>query len=154
MVMWDIIGTVLTGGATGIIGSIFGKVLGFVEAWQQEKEDQREHERTLQMLEAQHKWRSADLENERLIVEEEQAGKVKSASFRHDISAGISYPWVAAILRLIRPVLTIGLIAILWLIWKNTTDVAQREEIVLSVIYMSSTAVLWWFGDRAMRRRK
>jgi hypothetical protein len=149
----DIIGTVVTGGATGIIGSIIGKVFGFVEAWQEEKKEQRTHERTLAMLEVQHKHRSADLENERLIVQEEQDGKIKNASYLHDRSAGLSYPWVAAILRLIRPVLTIGLIIILWLIYKTTTDVAQQEEIVLSVIYMSSTAVLWWFGDRAMKRR-
>ena len=149
----DIIGTVLTGGATGIIGSIIGKAFSFIDAWQEEKKEQRGHERTLQMLEVQQKDRSADLENERAIVEEEQAGKIKAASYTHDSSAGISYPWVAAVLRLVRPVLTLLLIVIVWVIYIRTDNAAQQEEIVLSVIYLTSTATLWWFGSRDTKRK-
>ena len=98
--------------------------------------------------------RSQELENEQEIVREEQAGKARSASYRHDMSAGISYPWVAAVLRLIRPALTLMLIAIVWYIYATTNDLAQQETIIQSVIYMCSTAVLWWFGDRAMKGKK
>ena len=35
--MWDVIGTVLTGGATGLIGTVIGKGFSFVDNWQKEK---------------------------------------------------------------------------------------------------------------------
>jgi lysophospholipid acyltransferase (LPLAT)-like uncharacterized protein len=62
--------------------------------------------------------------------------------------------WVAATLRLIRPVLTILLVVIVWYIFSTTEDLAQQETIIQSVIYMASTAVLFWFGDLAMRPKK
>jgi hypothetical protein len=57
---------------------------------------------------------------------------------------------VAAILRLIRPVLTILLLVIVWYIFSTTEDLAQQETIIQSVIYMASTTVLLWLGDRDM----
>jgi hypothetical protein len=62
--------------------------------------------------------------------------------------------WVAATLRLIRPVLSILLVVIVWYICSTTEDLAQQETIIQSVIYMASTAVLFWFGDLAMRPKK
>ena len=46
------------------------------------------------------------------------------------------------------------LIAIVWYIYATSNDIAQQETIIQSVIYMTSTAVLWWFGDRAMKGKK
>jgi len=66
----------------------------------------------------------------------------------------VPYPWVAAILRLTRPILTIFLVAIVWYIYATSNDFAHQETIIQSVIYMASTAVLFWFGDRAMRPKK
>lgn len=152
--MFDFLVSVLTGGATGIFGSILGRVLGFVEAWQEEKQTQRDHERTMQMMDKQAELRSADLENERLIVMEEQAGLMKVASFKHDMSAGVSYPFIAAILRLVRPVLTFALITLMGVVYFYLSNEGQREDIIQSVIWMASTATMWWYGDRAMRSRK
>ena len=70
------------------------------------------------------------------------------------MSAGISYPWVAAVLRLVRPVLTMSLIGLMLFVYIRISDLAQQEAIIQAVIYMASTAVLWWFGDRAMRSKK
>jgi hypothetical protein len=146
--------SVLTGGATGILGSVLGKVFSFADFWMEEKKSNNDHQRTIEMTRLQHDLRSQELETEREIVMEEQAGKQRAASYRHDMSAGASYPWVAAILRLIRPVLSMSLIAMTWYIYETSMDLAQQEYILQSVIYMTSTAVLWWFGDRAMRPKK
>ena len=35
--MFDFILTALSGGATGIFGSVLGKVFGFIDGWQEEK---------------------------------------------------------------------------------------------------------------------
>jgi hypothetical protein len=152
--MFDFILSVLTGGATGIFGSILGKVFGFIDGWQEEKKAKNEHTRTMEMARLQNELRSKELESERGIVEAAQAGQAKTASYQHDMSAGISYPWVAAILRLVRPVLTMALIGLMLFIYIRISDLAQQEAIIQSVIYMSSTAVLWWFGDRAMRPKR
>ncbi len=143
--------SVLTGGATGILGSVLGKVFSFADFWIEQKKADADHARTIEMTRLQHDLRSEELETEREIVLEEQAGKQRAASYRHDMSAGVSYPWVAAILRLVRPTLTVGLIALTWYIYSTSDDFAQKEYIIQSVIYMTSTAVLWWFGDRSLK---
>ena len=38
-------------------------------------------------------------------------------------------------------------------IYATSDDFGQQETIIQSVIYMASTAVLFWFGDRAMRQK-
>jgi hypothetical protein len=154
MVMWDVLLSVVTGGATGVLGSLIGKAFSFVDYWVEEKKKDGEHARTIEMTRLNAELRSEELEQERAIVMEEQAGKQRAASYRHDMSAGVSYPWVAAILRLVRPTLTLMLIVIVWYIYATSKDLAQQETILQSVIYMCSTAVLWWFGDRAMKGKK
>ena len=149
--MLDFLMTALTGGATGILGSVLGKVFGFIDGWQEEKKAKNEHTRTMEMTRLQNELRSKELESELAIVEAQAAGDAKTASYQHDISAGVSYPWVAAILRLVRPLLTFALIGLMLFIYIRVSDLAQQEAIIQSVIYMASTAVLWWFGDRAMR---
>ena len=151
--MFDLLLGVLTGGATGILGSVLGKLFNFADYWVESKKADDEHVRTIEMTRLNHELRSQELEIEREIIMEEQAGKQRSASYSH-MSAGLSYPWVAAVLRLIRPVLTLMLIIIVWYIFSTSEDIGQRETIIHSVIYMTSTAVLWWFGDRAMRPKK
>ena len=51
--MFDLIGTVLTGGATGVIGSVIGKLFGFVDYWVEEKKADKDHIRTIEMLRLQ-----------------------------------------------------------------------------------------------------
>ena len=79
---------------------------------------------------------------------------VKIAAYGLFRDVEVPYPWVAAIFRLIRPVLTILLVIIVWHIFSTTDDLGQQETIIQSVVYMASTAVLFWFGDRAMRPKK
>ena len=51
--MFELLGTVLTGGATGIVGSVIGKMFGFVDYWVEEKKADKEHGRTIEMLRLQ-----------------------------------------------------------------------------------------------------
>ena len=149
--MFDFLTTVISGGATGILGSVLGKAFSFLDSWQEEKKAKNDHARTMDMARLQSELRSEELESELGIVEAQAAGEAKTASYQHDMSAGISYPWVAAILRLVRPFLTFALIGLMLFIYIRISDLAQQESIIQSVIFLNSTAVLWWFGDRAMR---
>ena len=152
--MMDMIFSVLTGGATGILGSVLGMVFNFADVFIEEKKAKGEHERTIEMHRLQSELRADELESEVAIVQEQSAGAAQVASYAMMTGVEVPYPWVAAILRLMRPVLTVMLVCIVGYIYASSDDLAQQETIIQSVIYMSSTAVLWWFGDRAMRPKK
>ena len=152
--MMDMIFSVLTGGATGILGSVLGKVFNFADVFIEEKKAKGEHERTMEMHRLQSELRADELESELAIGQEQSAGAAQVESYAMMPGVEVPDPWVAAILRLMRPLLTVMLVGIVWYIYASSDDLAQQETIIQSVIYMSSTAVLWWFGDRAMRPKK
>jgi hypothetical protein len=151
--MFDLLGTVLTGGATGIIGSILGKAFSFIDAWQEEKKANNEHGRTIALLELQNKLGAEESERELAIAETTAASDIRMASYGQAPSAGDGSPWVVDVLRLIRPFLTISLIILVGILYFKAIP-GGRATIEASVIYMCSSSVLWWFGDRAMRKKK
>ena len=59
------------------------------------------------------------------------------------------------VLRLVRPALTLALIAMTAAFWfsrdlDTTIDgESLRGRIVASTLYLATAAVTWWFGDRA-----
>ena len=109
--------SVLTGGATGIIGSVIGKIFGFVDGYLEEKKKDKEHTRTIEMTRLQSELRSQELESEREIVQTQQDGQIKTAAYDMFVNVPVPYPWVAAILRLIRPILTLMLVGIVGYIY-------------------------------------
>ena len=139
--MLDLLGTVLTGGATGIVGSVLGKAFSFLDAWQEEKKAGADHLRTLEMLKLQGEMKADEAENEMQI-----------ASYTHDTGIGTASLFVINILRLVRPILTFSLIGLLGILYFQS-DAGGKATIEASVIFMASSAVLWWFGDRALRKK-
>ena len=131
----------MTGGATGIIGSVIGKAFSFLDSWQEEKKAGADHQRTLEMLEMQGKMKADEAENEMRI-----------ASYGHDTGIGTASLFVINILRLVRPVLTFTLILLVGILYFQA-DVGGKATIEASVIFMASTATLWWFGDRSLRKK-
>ena len=150
--MFELIGTVLTGGATGVIGSVIGKAFSFVDAWQEEKKAEKDHGRTIEMLRLQNEIGAEENEREMAVAEANADANMRMASYQHDAMAGTSSIWVANLLRLVRPVLTFSLIVLVGMLYFSS-DAGGRATIEASVIYMCSSAVLWWFGDRALRKK-
>jgi len=150
--MLDLLGTVLTGGATGIIGSVLGKAFSFLDYWIDEKKADSEHERTLALLDLQNKIGAEETEREMAVADAKYAADQRVAAYHHDASVGVSSTWVVDILRLVRPALTLLLILMVGYLYTQSVE-AGRATIEASVIYMCSSAVLWWFGDRAMRKK-
>jgi hypothetical protein len=151
--MFDLIGTVLTGGATGVIGSVIGKLFGFVDYYVEEKKADKDHGRTIEMLRLQNEIGAEENEREMAVAEANADANMRMASYSHDSMAGTGSVWVANLLRLVRPTLTLGLIVLVGILYFSA-EVNGRATIEASVIYMTSSAVLWWFGDRAMRSKK
>jgi hypothetical protein len=151
--MLDLLATVLTGGATGIIGSVLGKAFSFLDYWVEEKKADGEHARTLELLNLQNKIGAEENERELAIAEATTAGNLRMASYEHDASMGAGSAWVVDILRLIRPILTVMLIVLVAMIFFHNDDAGDKATIVASVIYLCSSAVTWWFGDRTLRKK-
>ena len=148
----DLLITAFSGGATGLIGSIIGKAFSFMDFWVDEKKANNEHDRTIQLLELQNKLGAQENERELEIVRTKAAGDARTASYNHDISLGNGSVWVTDVLRLVRPFLTLSLIILVGILYFQS-DVGGKSITEASVIYMTSSAVLWWFGDRAMRKK-
>ena len=148
----ELIGTAMTGGATGIVGSIIGKAFSFLDYWVEEKKANHEHERTITLLELQNKFGSEESEREVAIAQAKADAGSRMASYNHDSMAGTGSLWVVDLLRLVRPVLTFSLILLVGMLYFSS-DTGGRATIEASVIFMCSSAVLWWFGDRALRKK-
>ena len=150
--MLDILSTVLAGGVTGFVGSFLGSIVGIFKDWRKEKAEAAAFERELQLLDRQASIRLIETESEARIASESAWTDIRKSSYNHDTMVGITSRWVNDVLRLVRPTLTLVLIILVGFIYFN--EVANRDVITHSVLYMMSSAVLWWFGDRALKNNK
>ena len=176
----DILLNILTGGATGLLGSLFTVIFGYFE---EKRKNAHEIEmRQLDMEEMDKEWeyrqRAADREAD--VRLQESSDDLMRASYVNDSATytkGHDLPrWgviplllVDLVRGLIRPSLTIILI---WMIYSTrceiiaileaagisaiTPDLALGiyREVVASILYCGTTALLWWFGSRQIRGRK
>jgi hypothetical protein len=142
----------MTGGLTGVVGSIIGKAFSFLDAWQKEKAADSEHGRTLELLELQNKIGAEESEREMEIAQAKIDADSRVASYSHDSMAGTSSIWVSDCLRMVRPLLTFSLILLVGILYFKAVP-EGRATIEASVIYLCSSSCLWWFGDRANRKK-
>lgn len=138
--------TVFSGGAAGVVGSVIGKAAGYFEKKQEMESRREEYAHELKLLELQMKDASEARENE-------VAMEARKASYQHDASAGETYRWVATVLRLVRPVLTVVLLILTAIIYTKATE-AVRADIAAQVIFLTGMTISWWFGDRYKRPGK
>ena len=149
-----LIGSVLTGGATGLVGSLLSKGIGLFEAHQRRKDRELDFAHELKLLDKQAELRTAETENELAIANAETAASLREASYAHDSSLGNPHRWVVDTLRMVRPVLTLFLLTLVAGIYFTTDDFAMKAGVIESVLFMASSAVTWWFGDRSLKGRK
>ncbi len=151
--------TMIAGPATGLLGSLAGGAVRYFERRQRIREMEIEHAHELRLQELNLKARGEELENERLIARAEADAASLRASYRHDASAGPAHRWVASALRLVRPALTLGLVAVGAAIYfaSGPADMIEgrtvREHTALTLLYLAEVAVTWWFADRARGRK-
>lgn len=167
----DIIGGALSIGSGGIFGLI-GSGISSVFKYFQRKQD-FEHELILREEDRkdfiqQMQYAAQETEQEIAIASAEGAWNGLNNSIE---AAGAikGTTWSSGVLRLFRPLLTASLVGIsawiVWLIWDaainaDTNGLAilfslgELKDIlqycVYSIVFSASTAVVWWFGDRAM----
>ncbi len=161
----DALVSIVSGGATGLLGTMLSRVSAFFENKQKFK-----HE--LEMIEANAKLQKQ--ESEARVVEIELQGKLKlqntevEGEIKKELAAtemmGKSYTeantrwstgdskwliFVDVVRGMTRPFLTITLCAMSFIIWMQTQNKELEVQIVMTELYLTTAAVLWWFGSRA-----
>lgn len=157
----------LSGGATGVLGSLLSHVVDIFKQRQENK-----HELELRKLDLQ----AMDKEYE--FQREKSGDETLRASYEMDKAAYVNNQklegWglhaltlVDVIRGLIRPALTCILLYVLWdtrcqleqildSVGMEHISVEQATELysemINSIIYIGTTAVLWWFGSRLKKR--
>jgi hypothetical protein len=149
----SIIGTALTGGGFGLIGALFSKGMGIWEQIEKRKTQKMDYDHELNLLDKQQAGAAAESEHALAAIDLKSSGEMKLASYEHASTIGSSYAWVNAILSLVRPILTIWLVALTWYIY-GTAEAAFKAEVIGSVLFMTSGAIGWWFGDRSMNKTR
>ena len=151
--MFEVIASVLSGGATGILGSVIGTVGRFLEKKQELRKMEMEFSQELKLQELQISARSEELESEHAIALVQADADIKTASYAHDASYGPTTPVIAAILRFVRPVLTFGLLGFtVYIFFIVQEDPKIVRELSNQIMFLTTTAVAWWFGDRSLRK--
>ena len=157
--MWDSVLALLSGGATGIVGTVATGVFEHLGARRRDAQELELRRLDIEMArtEAQAAERQAALAMEAAEIRAESAAL--QASYREAgarWSAAGEGGWIVAVdvvRGMTRPVLTVGLVVLTASIYFGTTPAEGgiRERIIATVLYGMSAALVWWFGDRRRR---
>lgn len=156
------IGAALSGILAGGGASILTKGLNIGEklmlAKQEFKLKELEHEQTIALHKMQLDMTNAEFQFEAQIENTRATAAAFEASYEHDASYGPVLPWASTALRFVRPALTAGLLIWTAILVRRTTnmDIFEAAEVkgfIEQVIFLTGTAVSWWFGGRQMEKQ-
>ncbi len=181
MDLLNVVGSVVSGGVTGVIGSAITGVMDY-------KNKQLQYKHELDMERAARETMEAEWAQRAKVAEIEGQTKVETAeleafseSIRSDkatYSSGIAFDklkggWLYALLMvlvdflrgIIRPASTILFIAMTFVMYfslKARTEAAGSDpkalmdlysQVVTVTLYLATTTVCWWFGARGLSRK-
>ena len=157
----DAAAAILTGGATGLLGTALSFVSDYFTARQK-----HEQEMDLRRLDIElAKTEAAGLERAALVeadsAREQAEWSALEASYREAMRRW-SWPgdgWALAavdvVRGLLRPTLTVGFLALTAALYFSAAAHApMQERIVETVLYLTATTVLWWFGGRQVDKAR
>lgn len=144
----EFVGSAASGGLLGglfSLGKLWGKYKEKKLAFEHERL-MAESDRETMKLELEASKFEAELELEQTEVESD--AKALTAALNAEAETRSEIPWVQAVKALTRPVLTgiLVLMAFICVMWAS--DNPYTNEIV----FLASTAVTFWFGDRPRRQ--
>jgi hypothetical protein len=142
------------GGVFGLIGNLATKTFTYLESKQSSAARQAEWAHETELLKLQAQWKQPETESTPpLALTASWSGLLSSVAAEGALPA--SYKWVDAARALVRPLLTLGLSAVLAAAFFSMapTD-AARAYVIDSLVFAAVTAIVWWFGDRAPPRKR
>ena len=157
--------SVLTGGATGLLGTALSAVVDFFQSRQRHAQELDLRRLDIELAKAEAEGAAAHAAIEAQASRERAEWEALEASYREAgrrwsrRGDGLLMQLVDAVRGLTRPALTWSLFALVGAIYflLGATDLAAvslRPRIVETVLYLFTAAVLWWFGARQIEKRR
>ena len=173
--MLEFILSIVSGGATGLLGSLFKGVGDFFKRRQEMAHERDMRKLDMEMMDKEWEYRDRAAAREGEVRLQEAEAGLQAASYDHDRAAystgfkvRLAFSRVALVLvdvvrGLTRPVLTA---VMLWMVWDtrcevyaalesagiDRIDVAAamdlQKRIGCTILYLGTMCVAWWFGDR------
>lgn len=170
--MADLLSLAATGASGGLLGGLFGiagqignRAMGVWEAREKRKDQvlayAQEEKRWAQeavLLRLQREARAEETEQELAIAAANGSWAGLNASIAAEAAGPPSYKWVGAVRTLVRPVLTLSFMLLTAAIYftlrgDDPGDAAVKARLVEDVVFVTTAAALWWFGERAQNPR-
>lgn len=163
------VGAFLSGASGGVVGGLFGIAGKYFQRRQEMEAEEKARAHEIALLELQQRGRSQETEQEIEVAREDGRWRGLEQSLRADAAQGPLPVWVVSARSLARLGFTLLLGALTLWIWNDlmAAVTAPGESalavvippeaaagllnyLVCSVVFAFSTAVAWWFGDRAL----
>ena len=141
--------SLLAGPVIGVVGSALSAFAQYKSKQLDLQIKDKEHAHEIRLQELSIQTRQMELESEERIAQTNASAAMLEASYRHDASYGLPSPKAAMALRLVRPLLTIGLVGLAAYFFIDSEDEALKGQIVTTTLFLMEVAVSWWFADRA-----
>ena len=157
--------SVLTGGATGLLGTAVSGVIDFFQSRQRHRQELDLRRLDIELAHAEAEGALAHAAIEAEAARERAEWEALEASYREASrrwsrpGEGWSMQLVDVVRGLTRPALTWSLFALVGAIYfvlgaSELTAETLRPRIVETVLYLFTAAVLWWFGARQIEKRR
>ena len=172
----EIFGAIFGGGATGLFGSLINSLGDYFKQKQKYRHEERMAEIETRHLEMEINRDVIVSKQEAAAKMEVAAADTQAASYRADsrnylpaeaVKSSTAIAWMMAIVDFlrgaVRPVLTLYLSIVAYLLYLHTSKVLEASGtgmtpdqayeltkiIILGLLYLTFTAVGWWFGSRS-----
>jgi hypothetical protein len=141
------------GGVFGLIGNLAAKTFGYLETKQAFAVKQAEWTHETELLKLQSQWPQPETEADPpAALAGSWNGLLSSVAAERALPG--SDRWVDAARALVRPLLTLGLSAVLAAaFFSMAPNDTARATVADSLVFAAVTAIAWWFGDRVPQRK-
>ncbi len=157
--------SVLTGGATGLLGTALSAVVDFFQSRQRHAQELDLRRLDIELAKAEAEGAAAHAAIEAQATREKAEWEAMEASYREAArrwsrpGEGWAMQLVDVVRGLTRPALTWSLFGLVGAIYfllgaSDLAAVSLRPRIVETVLYLFTAAILWWFGARQIEKRR
>ncbi len=172
--------SLLSGGLLGTIGSLLSNVMDFFKVKEQNKQEVKMKQMDLDAMDKEYEYRETAAQLNADVALTESGDDLREATYDHDeakYSKGMIIKsiflkaplvFVDVVRGLIRPALTVYLIALVTMVFYMVKAIIDQEgltidpvealaifaQVVDMILFLASMAIGWWFGDRSKKAVK
>lgn len=139
---------ILSGLINASSGGIFGGVMALASNYMKGREKDKQHKRDIEVHTLQIEADSKSYDRDIAVSRENASSATFLASYQ-DANSPNAPAWAAGGKAIFRPILTTFLIGLTAYILTLEDMSEALESISHTVIFLTGTAVCWWFGERS-----